>query len=54
MTIEELVEAAKKMVATEESVKAFEQRVMQHEEQFEIQSRNRLVDSEFLARSYNL
>lgn len=54
MTIDELIEAAKKRSVTEETIEAFKDRIEDCKEEFDEEYRSQAVDDEFLARSYNL
>lgn len=54
MTIDEFIAAAEAKVATPDSIEEFAARVKERGEKFEREAKDRMVDEDFLARSYNL
>ena len=54
MTIDELVAAVTRTVVDERRIQEFEIRLQRAEKEFEVESRNRIVDEDFLSRAYCL
>jgi hypothetical protein len=53
MTVDEFIAAAEEKIATTDSIKEFSARTKERGEKFEREAKKRMVDEDFLARSYN-
>ncbi len=52
MSIDELVAAFERTIIDESRIQEVEARLQQAENEFELESRSRVIDEEFLSRSY--
>ena len=54
MSINDLINAAKKMVISEEHIQSIEKRLKENEKALEAQARSQAANNEFLSRTYSL
>ncbi len=54
MSINDLINAAKKMVISDEHIQSVEKRLKENEQALEAQAKNQAVNKEFLSRTYSL